>query len=69
LLISGAAALELDDLDLDYEREKAITIIEWGAAFAPDLSDEYLLIKIDRTEEIREVTAQGFGQRWQGFLL
>lgn len=69
LLANGAAALELDDLDLDHERENAITIIEWGAALAPVLSDEYLLIKIDRTEEIREVTAQGFGQRWQGFLL
>ena len=69
LLANGAAALELDDLDLEYERENAITIIEWGAELAPILSEEYLLIKIDRSEEVREVTAQGFGQRWQGFTL
>jgi tRNA threonylcarbamoyladenosine biosynthesis protein TsaE len=69
LLINGAGRLELDDLDLDTERESAITIIEWGAQLAPALSDEYLLISIDRRDEVREVSAQGFGPRWQGFTL
>jgi tRNA threonylcarbamoyladenosine biosynthesis protein TsaE len=69
LLANGAAALELDDLDLDTEREGAITIIEWGADLAPALSDEYLLIRIDRTDEVREISAEGFGTRWQGFTL
>jgi tRNA threonylcarbamoyladenosine biosynthesis protein TsaE len=69
LLINGAARLELDDLDLDTERESAITIIEWGADLAPALSDEYLLIRIDRTDEVREISAEGFGTRWQGFTL
>lgn len=69
LLINGAARLELDDLDLDSARENAITIIEWGADLAPVLSDEYLLIRIDRTDEVREVSAKSFGTRWQEFTL
>ena len=37
----------LDDLDLDAQRESAITIIEWGGSESARLSDERLEITIE----------------------
>jgi len=61
--------LSLDDLDLDTEREEAVTVIEWGGQAGARLSDERLEITIDRTSEIRKVTSVGYGSRWEGFSL
>ena len=69
LLDSGKASLFLDDLDLDSDREKAVTVIEWGGAESARLSDERLEIEIDRSEEIREVTFTKIGKRWESFPL
>jgi tRNA threonylcarbamoyladenosine biosynthesis protein TsaE len=66
LLEGGNAAAYLDDLDLDTPREDAVTVIEWGGAESARLSDERLEITIDRTEEVREVTINRIGVRWQG---
>ena len=67
LLESGNAALYLDDLDLDTQRESAVTVIEWGGAESARLSDDRLEIEIDRTDEEREVTIRPVGTRWAGF--
>ena len=67
LLDSGKAALFLDDLDLDSDREKAVTVIEWGGAESARLSDQRLEITIDRSEEIRKVSFNCVGNRWSGF--
>ena len=69
LLESGNAATFLDDLDLDSPRESAVTVIEWGGAESARLSDERLEITIDRTSDIREVTFNKVGARWQEFLV
>ena len=69
LLESGNAAAFLDDLDLDSPRESAVTVIEWGGAESARLSDERLEITIDRTSDIREVTFNKVGARWQEFLV
>jgi tRNA threonylcarbamoyladenosine biosynthesis protein TsaE len=69
LLESGNAAVFLDDLDLDSPRESAVTIIEWGGAESARLSDERLEITIDRTSDIREVTFNKVGARWQEFTV
>jgi tRNA threonylcarbamoyladenosine biosynthesis protein TsaE len=69
LLESGNAAAFLDDLDLDSPRESAVTVIEWGGAESARLSDERLEITIDRTSDIREVTFNRVGARWQEFLV
>jgi tRNA threonylcarbamoyladenosine biosynthesis protein TsaE len=66
LLEGGNAAAYLDDLDLDTAGENAVTVIEWGGAESARLSDERLEITIDRTEEVREVTINKIGTRWQG---
>jgi len=67
LLDSGKAALFLDDLDLDSDRENSITVIEWGGAESARLSDQRLEITIDRSQEIRNVSFNCVGERWAGF--
>jgi tRNA threonylcarbamoyladenosine biosynthesis protein TsaE len=67
LLDSGKAALFLDDLDLDSDRENSVTIIEWGGAESARLSDQRLEITIDRSDEVRKVSFNPVGDRWSGF--
>ena len=67
LLDSGKAALFLDDLDLDSDREKSVTVIEWGGAESARLSDQRLEITIDRSDEVRKVSFNCVGERWSGF--
>ena len=67
LLDSGKAALFLDDLDLDSDRERAVTVIEWGGDESARLSDQRLEITIDRSNEIRKVSFNCIGNRWAGF--
>lgn len=65
----GASAA-LDDLDLDSERMNSVTVMEWGKDVGPRLSDEYLLIRIDRRDDDqREVEIERHGQRWQEFQI
>jgi tRNA threonylcarbamoyladenosine biosynthesis protein TsaE len=59
--------LYLDDLDLDIAG--SITLIEWGGAESARLSEDRLEINIDRTTEVRQVSAITFGDRWAGFSL
>ena len=69
LLIDGQAHLYLDDLDLDSALPGSVTVVEWGGAEAARLSEDRLEINIDRSEEVRQVSAVGIGERWAGFTL
>jgi tRNA threonylcarbamoyladenosine biosynthesis protein TsaE len=69
LLIDGQANLYLDDLDLDSALPQSVTVVEWGGAEAARLSEDRLEINIDRSEEVRQVSAIGIGARWAGFTL
>jgi len=69
LLMNGQSNLFLDDLDLDSALPDSVTVIEWGGAEAARLSEDRLEISIDRSDEIRQVSAIGFGNRWTGFNL
>ena len=69
LLIDGQANLYLDDLDLDSALPQSVTVVEWGGAEAARLSEDRLEIDIDRSQEIRQVSAVGVGARWAGFTL
>lgn len=63
--LGGAA--ELDDLDLDAELDAAVTVIEWGAGLAEDLSDRRLELALSGTTGRRiEFTAVGPG--WEAAL-
>ena len=66
LLIDGQANLYLDDLDLDSALPGSVTVVEWGGAEAARLSEDRLEINIDRSQEVRQVSAVGVGTRWPG---
>jgi tRNA threonylcarbamoyladenosine biosynthesis protein TsaE len=69
LLDSGKAALFLDDLDLDSDRENSVTVIEWGGAESARLSDQRLEITIDPSDDVRKISINCVGERWTGFSL
>lgn len=69
LSIDGQANLYLDDLDLDSALPQSVTVVEWGGAEAARLSEDRLEINIDRSDEVRQVSAVGIGTRWAGFSL
>jgi len=64
------SAVELDDLDIDWER--SITVVEWGAGKVDGVADSWLSIDIVRPiggdpeaeDEPRTVTITGAGPRW-----
>ena len=60
------SAVELDDLDIDFER--SIVVIEWPRDFLDSQLTNFLKLKIDRTREddVREVELTMSGQRWEG---
>lgn len=61
-----ASAVELDDLDIDYER--SIVVIEWPRDFLDGLVSEFLKVEIDRSAEddVRTLTISSQGSRWEG---
>ena len=69
LLITENPNLYLDDLDLDTQRESAVTVVEWGGKESARLSEERLEIHIDRTNDERLVSFAKFGPRWESFSL
>lgn len=42
---------ELDDLDLDTDLVDAVVAVEWGEGMAERLSDDHLLIRLERRED------------------
>jgi tRNA threonylcarbamoyladenosine biosynthesis protein TsaE len=57
------------DLDFESYLPSSVFVIEWGAAFVTNLTDQYLDIKISQgsTETSREIEITLVGQRWSGF--
>jgi tRNA threonylcarbamoyladenosine biosynthesis protein TsaE len=45
----GGKLDELDDLDLDTELVDAVVVVEWGEGAAERLSEDHLLIRLERT--------------------
>ncbi|KAB7743576.1 tRNA (adenosine(37)-N6)-threonylcarbamoyltransferase complex ATPase subunit type 1 TsaE [Nostocoides sp. F2B08] len=54
---------ELDDLDLDADLDRAVTVVEWGHGIAEDLSEDALEIVLDG-ESVRTATVLARGARW-----
>lgn len=42
------AAVELDDLDLDASTSDSVTVVEWGAGMAEQLSEHWLEVRLER---------------------
>ena len=50
---------ELEDLDLDSELDESITVVEWGAGMAEQLSSDYLEITITATPPAEDDQVDG----------
>lgn len=61
------SALELDDLDLDADLDASVTVVEWGAGLAEQLSDDRLELTITG-DDVRTARLVGVGDRWAGVL-
>jgi tRNA threonylcarbamoyladenosine biosynthesis protein TsaE len=68
------SAVELDDLDIDFER--SIVVVEWGAGLLDGITEDWLEVDIVRPQAVsgntvfdgpepRTVTIAGHGNRWQ----
>jgi tRNA threonylcarbamoyladenosine biosynthesis protein TsaE len=59
---------DLDDLDLDTAFEECVTVVEWGKGLVEVLSDAWLLVSIERSDDDsvdeRQVTLSPVGRRW-----
>ncbi len=66
--------LEVDDLDLDTDADRCVTVVEWGEGLVEPLAAGYLRVTITvpgpaareagRDDEPRLVTFAGYGGRW-----
>lgn len=54
---------ELDDLDLDTDLDRSVTVVEWGHGLAEDLSDDRIEVAL-RGDDARTVTLGWQGPRW-----
>jgi tRNA threonylcarbamoyladenosine biosynthesis protein TsaE len=58
----GGDLSQLDDLDLDADLERSAVVVEWGEGTADRLSDDYLVVRLDRREDdLRVVTLEPHG--------
>lgn len=64
-----SSALELDDLDIDFEN--SIVIVEWARDYLDGFFDNYLTVAIDRSgaDDARSVDITFSGPRWEGVSL
>jgi tRNA threonylcarbamoyladenosine biosynthesis protein TsaE len=76
--------LEVDDLDLDADTARCVTVVEWGAGLVEELAADRLEISIgwavatrpaaapppaaDPGDEPRDVTVTAIGRRWSEVL-
>lgn len=61
------SALELDDLDLDADLDGTVTVVEWGAGLAEQLSESRLELTIVG-DDVRTARLVGVGDRWDAVL-
>nr|WP_198043188.1 MULTISPECIES: tRNA (adenosine(37)-N6)-threonylcarbamoyltransferase complex ATPase subunit type 1 TsaE [Actinoalloteichus] len=56
---------ELEDLDLGLDLDQAVVVVEWGEGLAETLTDEHLLIRMDRRpDDTREAMLLAGGPTW-----
>ncbi|MFF7261388.1 tRNA (adenosine(37)-N6)-threonylcarbamoyltransferase complex ATPase subunit type 1 TsaE [Streptomyces sp. NPDC008159] len=65
----GGGLDEMEDLDLDVSLPDSVIVVEWGEGKVEELTDDRLHVVIhravgDTTDEVRQVTVTGVGERW-----
>ncbi|HUR50752.1 MAG TPA: tRNA (adenosine(37)-N6)-threonylcarbamoyltransferase complex ATPase subunit type 1 TsaE [Mycobacteriales bacterium] len=63
--LRDSGRLDLDDLEIDEELERAVVVVEWGEGVVEGLSDSHLHVQLERRDDdVRVVTVEGVGPRW-----
>jgi tRNA threonylcarbamoyladenosine biosynthesis protein TsaE len=63
--LRDSGALDLEDLELDEELDRAVVVVEWGQGVVEQLSDSHLEVRIERhDDDSRTVVVTGVGPRW-----
>lgn len=63
--LRDSGRLDLDDLELDEELDRAVVVVEWGEGVVEALSDSHLEVHLERhDDDSRTVTVTGVGPRW-----
>jgi tRNA threonylcarbamoyladenosine biosynthesis protein TsaE len=58
----GGDLTQLDDLDLDADLERSAIVVEWGEGTADRLSEDYLVVRLERRDDdVRVVTLEPHG--------
>ncbi|MGZ6827331.1 MAG: tRNA (adenosine(37)-N6)-threonylcarbamoyltransferase complex ATPase subunit type 1 TsaE [Mycobacteriales bacterium] len=62
---ASSGRLDLDDLELDEELDRAVVVVEWGEGVVEALSDSHLDVRLERhDDDTRTITVTGVGPRW-----
>jgi tRNA threonylcarbamoyladenosine biosynthesis protein TsaE len=65
--LRDSGRLDLDDLEIDEELDRAVVVVEWGEGVVERLSDSHLDVRLERRDDdVRVVTVEGVGPRWTG---
>lgn len=63
--LRDSGRLDLDDLELDEELDRAVVVVEWGEGVVERLSDSHLEVVLERhDDDTRTATVTGHGPRW-----
>ena len=61
--LGGAA--DVDDRDLDVTVDDSVTVVEWGQGLVEQLTDEHLLVRLDRRDDdVRTAVLVPRGPGW-----
>ncbi|WP_424923589.1 tRNA (adenosine(37)-N6)-threonylcarbamoyltransferase complex ATPase subunit type 1 TsaE [Amycolatopsis acidicola] len=64
----GGDLAQLDDLDLDTDLEASAVVVEWGEGSAERLSEDYLVVRLDRRpDDVRVAELEPHGA-WESRL-
>jgi tRNA threonylcarbamoyladenosine biosynthesis protein TsaE len=56
---------DADDLDLDASTEESVTVVEWGQGLVEQLTDEHLVVALDRRDDdVRTALLIPHGPSW-----
>lgn len=58
----GGDLAQLDDLDLDTDLESSVVVVEWGEGSAERLSEDHLVVRLERRpDDVRVATLEPHG--------
>jgi tRNA threonylcarbamoyladenosine biosynthesis protein TsaE len=62
----GGDLSQLDDLDLDTDLERSAVVVEWGEGSADRLSEDYLVVRLERRDDDVRITSLETHGSWTG---